>query len=68
MGMQLMSFPPTGENVEITRKLAKGQGLSLWKVRNREDSWDLKDLQTRKIVIEHESLLVVHDFLCHNLE
>ena len=68
MYMQSISFSPTESNIEVTRRFAREQGLSLQKVRNEVDLWDLKDLQTGKTVQRHKPLFDIHSFLCNNLE
>ena len=74
MSIYSIGLPPDdrddggGYNVEVVRKLAREQGLLLHKVRSCDDLWDLRDMETKKIVLSHQSLFFVHDFLCRNLE
>lgn len=63
-----VSLPPDDENIEIIREFAREQGFFLWRARNSTDLWDLRDMQTRKVVLAHQPLAFIHDYLCHNLE
>lgn len=65
MNMNKISFPPDSKNVKVVRKFAYDKGLSLRKVRNSDDLWNLVDPQTGKHLVESENLMYVHDYLCH---
>ena len=74
MSVYSIGLPPDGGddgdgyNVKVVRELAREQGLLLYKARNCDDLWDLRDLEKKKIVLSHQPLFFVHDFLCRNLE
>lgn len=61
--MNSIFLPPKDKNINVVRKFAREKGLSLHKVRN-EELWNLKDSQTGKYVLEHETLMNIHDYLC----
>lgn len=64
MEMNSISLPSSDANIAIVRKFACEKGFSLHKVPN-EELWNLKDSETKETIKEHESLMNIHDYLCH---
>ena len=62
--MDKLSLPPNEKNIGLLRKFAHEKGFNLSKVRNK-DAWNLTDKQSGQLILRHESLLVIHDYLCH---
>ena len=63
MSEMSISLPATSKNIKELRKFAHEKGYSLQKVRN-ENLWNIKDMQSARFVMNRESPMAIHEFLC----